>query len=105
MSDAEISITKRERKEAKREISTDDAIEIVKKLDEQSGWKIFKLIEYLTTGLADSVSVGKDDPHMRLYMSKHSFTNSIAIDIEKDDKEIELDIPTWALEKVVRERK
>jgi len=89
--EGELFLKKIDETEIGKKISHIDAIEFIRKIEDQTNWKIFPIIKDVLDKKIDSASMDKDKPYTFLYVGNSS--EKISVTFKTIDKEAKISIP------------
>jgi len=96
MKNAELFLKKQEDLMMKKNISSAEAMKLIKKIEEQIKFEIIPMIKKILSREADSFSISKDKPYSSFYVGNCS--ESISITLRTLKGETKLSIPKESLE-------
>ncbi len=91
---ANLILKKQENAMMEKPISSSEAMQIIKRIEEQINFEILPLIEKVVSKEADSFSIRKDEPDRYLFISNSS--EKISLIFRSMGKETEVSIPKTA---------
>ncbi|MCK5023946.1 MAG: hypothetical protein KAS04_07250, partial [Candidatus Aenigmarchaeota archaeon] len=80
-----------ENSQLKRDIPVDDALQVLRDIEQQTKWDIFDMIRNIQSNIIKSCSVTKDAPRTSLYL--YGRRREISITFETGKKEAKMLIP------------